>query len=73
MSKDIYTVVSTPGATGWACRGRKTRLEAIAEARVMFEHTRDEAQRNLDAIENGTVDTVVQRGYHSVEVIEVLK
>lgn len=73
MSKDIYTVVSTPGVTGWACRGRKTRSDAIAEAKRMFEHARDEAQRCLDAITNGTIEVVVQRGYYRPERIEVLK
>lgn len=69
MSRDLYTVVSTLGVAGWACRGRKTRADAVAEAKGMFEHARDEAQKCLDAIESGTVDVVVQRGYHRPEVI----
>lgn len=71
MSKDLYTVVGEP-LHGYACHGRKTYAEAVAEAKAHFEHTLAGAQAQLAAIEAGTIRVEVQRGRYAVTVLEVL-
>lgn len=69
MSRDLYTIVGD----GYACNGRKTRAEAIAEASAHFVAKRDAAQRNLDAIADGTIVVAIQRGWHVSTIIEILE
>lgn len=63
-----YTLVGD----SYACNGRKTRDEAITEAKAHFIHVRDQAQRNLEAISSGTVRVAVQTGWLRPTKIEEL-
>lgn len=63
-----YTLVGD----SYACNGRKTRDEAITEARAHFIRVRDQAQCNLDAISSGTVYVAVQTGWLRPTKIEEL-
>lgn len=67
---DIYTKVR--GGVGYACLGRKTRSEAIAEARACYEHTLREAQEFL-ATPDDQLEVKVIRGLHREQLIEELK
>jgi hypothetical protein len=69
---DIYTYVGGGmGIASYACHGRKTRAEAIKEARSMYERQREEADEFL-ALSDEQFRVIVQRGYHRPKTIEVL-
>lgn len=65
---NLYTVVGT----GYACRGRKTREDAIKEAHGHYSAQLASVQANLEAIEKGTVEVFVQKGLYRETVLEVL-
>ncbi len=65
---NIYTVVGE----GYACNGRKTRAEAIAEAKAHFLYVKAKAEKELAAIADGSVVVAVQRGWHVPTTLEVL-
>lgn len=68
---DIYTHVRYNGV-GYGCRGRKTREQAIAEARACYEYRLEEAKKFLEALDND-ISVKVERGYHRPKLIEELK
>lgn len=72
MSRDLYTEVGD-SLHGYACHGRKTRAEALTEAKAHFEHVLTGAQRNLAAIADDTIKVAVVRGRYRTTVIEVLE
>lgn len=68
---EIYTTVRTPSG-GYACRGRVTRNEAIAQARGSYEFQLKEAQEFLAKSDDEMIVKVV-RGMHREHLIEELK
>lgn len=68
---DTYTVVDGPGP-GYACWDRKTRAEAIAEARGVYERKLKEAQDFL-ATPDDQLRVRVVRGLHVQHLVEELK
>lgn len=71
---DLYTKVRAPAPhfTGYACNGRKTREEAIAEARACYEHQLKEARYFLAMTDDDFAVRVV-RGLYREKLIEELK
>ncbi|QYW02182.1 hypothetical protein CPT_Sonora_081 [Stenotrophomonas phage Sonora] len=72
---DLYTVVRPPGNNfggGYACRGRTSRDDAVAEARRHFQRQYDQAAAFLRLSDADLLVTVV-RGLHREKLVEVLE
>jgi hypothetical protein len=70
---DLYTKVAVPKCgPGYACNGRKTRAEAIAEARRHFERQLVEAEEFLNT-DPASLLVKVTRGMHRETHVEVLE
>lgn len=69
---DLYTHVEN---SGYLCRGRKTRAEAIAESRQAAAWALAEAQERVNALNvpDDELLVVIQRGSIVERVLEVLK
>lgn len=72
MSKELFTVVSDKPFGGYACRGRKARAAAIAEARNHFEYQRAQAEAFLRT-PDAELDVRVVRGVHNETLVEILE
>lgn len=72
---DIYTTIQMPAfhpAIGYCCNGRKTRQEAIAEAKQHYQHELARIAVFL-ALPEDEFDVRVVRGYHVQHLVEELK
>lgn len=71
VASEIHTKVLVSGTVGYACRGRKSRAEAVQEARAHYQRQLEEAQRFLAATDHNISVTVV-RGLYRETLLEYL-